>query len=346
MTFHRYLADRWVMLAIAAVALALTALLLYVAGLDGAFIVFAVVLLALALAVVEAYDFLRRRRFYTEFEALCQSLDQTYLLTEVLDRPSFLEGRLAYDALQEATKAMNDRIAGYRRSSEEYRDYLETWIHEVKTPIAAAELATANDCTPATARIAGELARIDDCVEQALYYARGTTLERDYLIASVDLGDLVRSVVRDRSRVLIDAKVAPVLGDLSVTVLADAKWCAFVLAQVVDNAAKYRTPATSALPDAHLTFTAEVIEAGSAAERVVLHVADDGIGMPPEDVPRAFDRGFTGRNGRAYAKSTGMGLYLCRRLCDKMGLGITLASEEGCGTTVSIAFPVNRMYLL
>ena len=346
MNLSRYLKDRWVPISIAVAALAFVAVVLSVYALDRGVIVFVVVVLALLFACALAYDFLRRKRFYDEFAAVCADLDRKHLVTEVLERPSFYEGELAFDALHNAAKSMNDEIAENRRASEEYRDYIETWVHEVKTPIAAAELAVENDRTPATERIRGELGRIEGCVDQALYYARSTTLRNDYLIREADLAHLVKDVVRERSRTLIDAHISPSFEGLDQVVPADVKWCSFIIGQIIDNAAKYRkVPAGKDVPEGHLDFTAIRLDEGTAEECVVLSISDDGIGMPASDVARAFDRGFTGENGRRYGKSTGIGLYLCRQLCDKMGLGITLESQVGEGTRVKLAFPENRMYL-
>lgn len=346
MGLSRYLRDRWVTILMMVLALALTALLLHVFALDTAVITFMVLLLLAAVVLALVYEYLRRRHFYTDFTSVCESLDRKHLITEVLDRPTFLEGEIAYDALQGAAKTMNDEIAACQRASQDYRDYIETWVHEIKTPIAAAELAASNGRTGTTEKIAIDLSRIEGYVDQALYYARSTTLERDYLIREIDLGELVRSSVRGHARVLIDAGVQPVFEDIAFPVFADAKWCSFVLGQVIDNAAKYRKPGDSGVPETgHLTFSAEVRDAGMVGERTVLQVADDGIGMPLEDVARAFDRAFTGANGRSYARSTGMGLYLCKRLCDKMGLSLSLDSAEGVGTTVELGFPANRLYL-
>ena len=412
MNLLRYVKDRFVALVIAGCALAFVTVILVVYGLDGGVVAFVVMVEIIALTSTFAYDFLRRKRFYDEFAAVCKDMDRKHLVCEVLDRPVFLEGELAYDALRGAAKSMNDEIAHTQRASEEYRDYIEMWVHEVKTPIAAAELAAANDVTPTTDRISRELDRIESCVEQALYYARGTTLRNDYLIRETDLARLVKDAVRNRSRALIDAGVQPSFADLDETVFADVKWCTFVLCQIIDNAAKYAAPAQPAAqlstqspvhptaqstdqptvqatdqspihPTAqstdqspvrspapstdqspvrstaqsagqsfarqaaggHLSFSAVRLDSGTADERVVLTIDDDGIGMPAADVARAFDRAFTGENGRAYGASTGMGLYLCKRLCDKMGLGLSLESEEGTGTCLHLAFPANRMYL-
>lgn len=243
MKLTRYLKDRWVILVAVAFSLAFAAAVLHAYGLDAGVIIFIACAALFALACSFAYDFTRRKSFYDEFAAVCADIDRKHLTAVVLERPAFLEGELAYDALRAAEKSMNDEVAASRRASEEYRDYIETWVHEVKTPIAAAELAVENEHTPTTDRIGGELARIEGCVEQALYYARSTTLRNDYLIREVNLERLVKDAVRTRSRVLIGTGMKLTFEGLDQTVPADAKWCAFAIGQIVDNAVKYRKTA-------------------------------------------------------------------------------------------------------
>ena len=246
-----------------------------------------------------------------------------------------------YDALARESKAMTDEVEAARLAQREYRDYVETWIHEVKTPIAAARLVAQNHPDDATAAMDRELVRIEGYAEQALYYARSTSVDRDFAIHRVDLGELVRGTLKANARTLIDAHMAPELGDLDFEVRCDPKWLTFVLGQVLVNAAKYRKPAgpDGVLEPARLRIGAELRLSDADARVTVLSVADEGIGIPAEDVDRVFDRGFTGQNGRRFAKSTGIGLYLVRSLCQKMGLRVTLASRVGRGTTVSIEFP-------
>ena len=181
-----------------------------------------------------------------------------------------------------------------------------------------------------------ELDQIEGYVEQALYYSRGTSLDRDFQIRQVVLADVVRDALRHKARTLIGARVAPELGELDLTVRADPKWLSFVIGQVLVNAAKYRGEKDG---EGRIRIWAERRETGLDAWETVLAIADDGIGIPASDVGRVFDKGFTGENGRRFARSTGMGLYLVRELCDKMGVRTWLESEEGAGTTVFLAFP-------
>lgn len=336
MGFGAYLADRLVPLAVGAVALAFAALVMTVYGLDAAAVVFVCGVLVLATLLALVLDWLHRRSFYQRFADALDALDETYLATELTERPSFLEGQLFYDALDRESKSMRDRIAAARRRSREYREYVETWVHEIKTPIAAARLVARNNPSPATESMDAELDQIEGYVEQALYYSRGTSLERDFQIRQVVLADVVRDALRHKARTLIGAHMAPELGELDLTVRADPKWLVFVIGQVLVNAAKYRDDGDDG---GRIRIWAERQETGLDAWKTRLAIADDGIGIPASDVGRVFDKGFTGENGRRFARSTGMGLYLVRELCEKMGVSAWLESEQGVGTTVYLAFP-------
>ena len=291
------------------------------AGPDASVLAACIVLACAAFALT--VDYARRRAFYRDLEQVVGDLDRTYYATALIEPPDFLEGRLAYEALQEA---------------EAYRDYIELWIHEIKTPIAAAALMASGLHGPQAARIKGELDRIEGYVEQALYYARSTSLVQDYAIRETSLAEAVREALRKHARFLIERGVAPTVDvDEDVRVFADVKWLAFVIGQLVANAGKYGAST--------LRFSVREEGAGTSDARTVLEVADDGWGVPAGDVPRVFERAFTGENGRRAGSSTGMGLYLVAELCAKMGLAVALASEEGKGTRVLLAFPHDRRKL-
>lgn len=281
------------------------------------------------------WDYLRIRRFYRELGELAARLTQPCLMPSLLEEPLFLEGRLTFEAIESASKAAADEVTRYRDQAESYRDYIELWIHEIKTPIAAACLISASSHGSEANRLKGELDRIEAYVEQALYYARSTSLARDYAIREVDLAVCVRKSCKKHARYLIEQGATL---DIRVPdgerVFADEKWLSFVLGQLIVNAAKYGA--------VRIGFSSRIEGEGTSAAHTVLEVSDDGYGIPAADVPRVFDRGFTGVNGRKQGASTGMGLYLVAQLCEKMGLGVAIASEEGSGTRVLVTFPHDR----
>lgn len=250
------------------------------AGPDASVLAACIVLACAAFALT--VDYARRRAFYRDLEQVVGDLDRTYYATALIEPPDFLEGRLAYEALQATGKAAADDVAAHKQQAEAYRDYIELWIHEIKTPIAAAALMASGLHGPQAARIKGELDRIEGYVEQALYYARSTSLVQDYAIRETSLAEAVREALRKHARFLIERGVAPTVDvDEDVRVFADVKWLAFVIGQLVANAGKYGAST--------LRFSVREEGAGTSDARTVLEVADDGWGVPAGDVPRVFD---------------------------------------------------------
>lgn len=334
MTLAAFLKDRLPALAIGALCALSVAGALVVLGEGTDAAVLAALFVMACFAVAVAWDFLRRKRFYDELADLIEQFDRRYYAAALIEEPSFPEGRLVFEALAAAGKDAADEVARAKEHADEYRSYIELWIHEVKTPIAAAHLMAANLHGPEAEKLKGELDRIESHVEQALFYARSTSLAQDYSLRAVGLAACVREACKKNARYLIERGSVPAVEVADdETVFADAKWLAFVIGQIVVNAAKYGART--------IRFSARV-EGCGATGRTVLEIADDGCGIPAADVPRVFDRGFTGENGRAQGSSTGMGLYLVAQLCEKMGLGVGLASEEGAGTRVMIAFPHDK----
>jgi signal transduction histidine kinase len=244
MSFARYIRDKAFALAMLALVLAFLTLALVVFGYGTVATAFIDLVVVLAAAAALVYDYLLRRSFYQRLYYLLRDLDQPHLIAELLDRPAFFEGRLDHDALRAAGKSMNDIILRHRRASEEYRDYLETWVHEIKTPLAACGLILENNKGSLAPSLSLELARVEAFVDQALYYARSATLEKDYLIQKVSLGSLVKSALQKRARLLIEAGMALDLEGLppDLEVLSDPKWLDFILGQIIANAVAYRKP--------------------------------------------------------------------------------------------------------
>lgn len=333
MSVWRFLKGKLGLLILTAAMLLFTGLLLSAMQLPVSTIVYILVLYAFAALAGLLIEYLPKRSYYRGLHAKLGNLDQKHLLCELLEEPSFEEGRIWFDALRQAAKSMNDRIAEYECASEEYREYIETWVHEVKTPIASGKLLVENNQSPATLSIGEELDKIDRFVEQALFYSRSNSVEKDYIIQKTSLKELVNGVIRKNAKTLIAAKVQFEMDNLELNVYTDPKWTDFILGQILSNAVKYRRE------------QCRISISGAEGENgVTLRLRDNGTGIPPADVGRVFDKGFTGQNGRSYAKSTGMGLYLCSKLCLKLGLGISARSEQGSWTEIELVFPKRELF--
>ncbi len=351
LTLGSYLRSRATTLLVLALLELLLVLVLRVtaAGRDLVALICLMVAGAVALALV--LGFLRTRRFWNELAELSETLDNPRLLPTLVEEPGFAEGDVAYAALAAVVRSANEGVARSRRKVEDYRAYVETWVHEAKSPLAAARLVLENlEADPAAVggaprlrALGDELARVEGYVEQALFYARSETVERDYLARRHTLRDMVTAAVRANATPLIGAHVAPRLGEgLDFEVFTDDKWLVFMLGQLLQNSARYVRPDAEGGPC--VAFEARLVDEGLAEERVELTVRDNGCGVSEADLPRVFERGFTGENGRNHKRSTGLGLWLVARLAAKMGLSVRAESCEGEGFSVTLGFPTNKMH--
>lgn len=342
-----YLRSSLPQIALFALADVLAVFVLAVAGAGRDVIVLVALIVGVGGAAVFASDYLRKRSFYTDLSEGSAASNEPLLLTAMIDRPDFIEGEAAYDALAAISKAANDKVAAHRRQVEEYREYIETWVHEAKSPLAAAHLMLENLEDGGTGldydRLEGlndELRRVEGYIEQALFYARSEAVDRDYLIRTYDLGDLVSAAIKANAPALIATHIAPVRRNLEFTVFTDEKWIEFILGQVIQNSVKY------AGEEPFIEFSGRLVDAGRATEAVELTVRDNGCGVSEADLARVFEKGFTGENGRTGKRSTGIGLYLVKRLCDKMGIGVDAASREGEGFAISLRFSTNKFHYI
>lgn len=335
MKLSAFLKDRWLYIVSSLLVSAFAASLLYSVGAGPYAAAYTASLFLLGEAAALAADYLHRRSFYRDLVENLAKLEKKHLIAEMLAEPSFDEGRLLCSVLTQAGKSMNDEIAKYCIEEKEYREYVETWVHEIKTPISACRLTLENNPGKLSGSLQADFDRIEAYVEQALFYARSGSLEHDYVLKQCTLKQIVSAAIKKNASLLIGNNVKIETNLLDLPVMADGKWVEFILSQLLNNAVKYRGKNP-------------VIRFSGICEKnsVTLTVTDNGIGIPQKDLTRVFDKGFTGENGRrASAKSTGLGLYLCKRLCDKMGLSISISSEEGRGTAISILFPMSSMYL-
>lgn len=256
-------------------------------------------------------------------------LSERYLISEVMELPEQAEDQVYYRLLKMAGKSMLEQISEVKRERLEYKEYIEQWIHEIKTPITAMKLLCENHRTDWTKELLLELEKTNRFTEQALYFARSEYTEKDYSVREMALAQVVHQAIADNKYLLLQSGMRLEVEEIQDTVYSDEKWVRFILNQLIANAVKYRAGQPV------LRFSA-----CRQQDQVVLMVEDNGIGISPADLPRIFEKGFTGQNGRIVHQSTGIGLYLCKRLCEKLGIGIS-ANSEGKGTTISLSFHIN-----
>lgn len=275
-------------------------------------------------------DFLRKRRDFSALKQAASNSSGERLVS--FSRPKTREGAAFYRLLRQADVDHRQRIRILQREIRENKDFIMSWVHEVKTPIAAGRMLISESDGEAKEllldKLEDELERIDHYVEQALYYSRSDSFSNDYFISDYRLQTIVNASLKKHARLFIAKRIRVRTSGLQLQVLTDKKWLQFVVDQILSNSLKYTSSG------GEITITGKRVKQGSC-----LVLADNGCGIRPEDTGRVFSRGFTGFTGRKKRHSTGMGLYLSRVLTEKLGHRISLSSEYGKGTTVTLFFP-------
>ena len=292
-------------------------------------VLFILVVWLIVLASCLLLFYFSRKKYLNKLLDMTEQLKERYLLPEIMQEPERADEQVFYQIMKMAEKSMLERIGEVQRERKEYKEYIDQWIHEVKTPITAIKLICENNRCSFTRELMAELENINRFTEQALYYARSEHTEKDYSVREINLSDVVHGAIADNKYLLRQNNVAVTVEDVEYSIYSDDKWLRFILDQLISNAVKYRADQ----PALHFFAVKE-------NDSIILSVEDNGIGIPQSDLPRIFEKGFTGQNGRTIHSSTGIGLYLCRRLCDKLGIGIS-ASSERKGTAISLSFRIN-----
>lgn len=330
-----YLRDRGMLLLLHLVCMCLAAAFFRLTGYSSANTVLFLTVWLLVLWSWLMCAFLQRRKFFRDAREILDKVDQRYLLGELLPDSYRLEDRLYKEMILRSNKSCIERIRRIEKEQRDYREYMESWVHEIKAPITGIALLCGNrrGTVPASGSdyltISLENQKIENCVDTVLYYARSEEVYKDYLIREVCLEEVVFEVLEKNRLLLICSQIG---ADVNCrdTVYTDGKWIAFILNQILLNSVKYRG-------ENPLLRIYSKRETGS----VSLIFEDNGTGIRPEDMPRIFEKGFTGSNGRSNGRSTGMGLYLCHRLCDRLGIGLSAESEYGVGTKLYLKFPIS-----
>lgn len=281
--------------------------------------------LSLSIAAIQKY------KFYKDTFSKLEELDKKYLIAEVMPEPMTKEQMLIKRILQISNKSVIEEINHSVDSQKAYKEYIESWIHEVKLPITAIKLICENNKSDITDNISTELSQMELQVENVLYFARSENVYMDYIIHNVFLEKVITEAVAEQKRLFISNKVSIDVDETlcGLQVSSDEKWIQFLLKQIFTNCVKYRND-----NNPHIK-----IYASKEQNSIILTIMDNGIGILPQDLPRIFDKGYTGNNGRQQKASTGIGLYLCKCLCDKLGIGIACESQPSQYTKMSLIFP-------
>lgn len=298
-------------------------------------ILYAFLISSVLFIIFMTYDYLRMKPFYNYLNKAVDAKDDLDSILNVSETRNH-EQEMFNQILQESYRSYADKLAKYEENQKQYIYFMNQWVHQMKTPVSVINLLLqdkANENINETLKsIAEENEKITHGLDMMLYNARLTQFNLDFKVDKVDILSLIRQVINNNKKSLIRHSIYPkIICQETIYVETDSKWIAFVINQILVNAIKYSKDV--ALEEKYITF--EIKDEGS---RIVLSIEDQGIGIPREDRSRVFNAFFTGKNGRKTSESTGMGMYLSKRICDELGHGLTFESEEGKGTKFFIIF--------
>lgn len=335
MKLSRYLKDKLYFIILFITFLSLIILLLV--GFKGSLelIIVIISLLVIFAILVLIIEYLKKRSFYNEFVNIVDKLDKKYLVIEMLNPSNFQEGEILYNELYEINKSMLENIKNYEISMNDFKDYIEMWIHEVKIPLSSLVLMIHNNKNNISSKMVDQVNRLDNYVDQVLFYVRAENAEKDYLIKKTELNKVINKIALKNKDYILENNICFSVLDCEKKVLTDSKWLEFIIDQIINNSIKYKREIVS-------SFIKIYTEENNEEIRLIIY--DNGIGIDAKDLPRVFDKTYTGTNGRLKSKSTGMGLYIAKNLCEKLGHKIAIESKVNEYTKVIITFNKESIY--
>ena len=289
MKFNSFLKDRLYSIVTALFSYFIILLVLLAFKSDKSIIIAITIILLVTYILLFLTDFFRKQKFYTDLLTNIDNLDKAYLVLETLNRPEFYEGELLCQALYEIDKSMNENVRIEKEQLLDNKEYIEMWIHEVKRPLASLVLTLNNQKNILDRKTKNILKRLEDYVDQVLYYVRSENAEKDYFIKEVDLSKVIKNVGIKNMDDLLDNKVEFIVDKTNYKVFTDSKWLEFILNQIINNSIKYKR---------NIDNSYIKIYVKDNLDTTVLIIEDNGIGIKTSDIRQVFDKTFTGTNGR------------------------------------------------
>ena len=335
MKLTNYLKDKISIIIITIISIILITLLDIAFKVPEGLIIVTIVLLLLTLIIALLISYFQKRTFYNTLITNTKNLDKKYLVLETIPKPNTYEEELIYNIMYDINKSMIENVSSYINSTKDFKDYIEMWIHEVKIPISSLILMTHNHKNQVPKEYIEEIKRLDNYIDQILYYVRSNYTSEDFIFKKVKLEKIISSVALKNKDDLLENKIDLIVDIKNTEVYTDTKWLEFILNQIINNSIKYKKD----IPNSYIQ-----INDIEDSNQITLFIKDNGIGIPKSDIPNVFKKSFTGTNGRDKIKSTGMGLYIAKKLCTKLGHKIEIESEEKEYTIVKIIFGKNKLY--
>ena len=335
MKFSRFLKDKMYVVFLSLICYVIILLIFFAFKINIEVIISISIIYIFLILTILLIDYYRKKNFYTDLIYNIEALDKGYLVLETLQKPDFYEGELLCQALYDIDKSMSENINQIEEQMQDFKNYIEMWIHEVKIPLSTLVLISENHKDQFDKKTKAQLKRLENYVDQVLYYARSENAEKDYLIKETDLSKVIKNVGLKNMDDLLENTIDYNVKNVNVKVLTDSKWLEFILEQIINNSIKYKRD----IEDSFIK-----ISSLDEKNRTTLIIEDNGIGIKESDLKQVFDKSFTGENGRNKSKSTGMGLFIAKNMCEKLGHKINIESKENEYTKVYITFAKDKYY--
>ena len=287
--------------------------------------------------------YIKEKKFNSILKAYLSQPNQDDLLNELIcNAPDKLSRDIVETLVQIAhdEKLKNKKL---EESNINYSEYIETWVHEIKTPLALMQLVLDNNVDSISPEVKEKLLKserlMEKEIEQVLYYSKTQESHKDFIYKKYSLGSLCKEVIKNKAELLLESNFSIEFLPMEEIVLTDKKCFTFILGQILDNSIKYSNINSNAYSENKI-FKKITLSSSIEADKVILSISDNGPGVQKSQLPFIFDKGFVGTNGRMNGKSTGMGLYICKSLCYKLGIDITAKSENSQGLKIIFKFPI------
>ncbi len=335
MKLNVYLKDKLFAIVVTFITLIIIFLILMAFKINTEIIIPVLVIFLICNLMILLIDYFRKKKFYSYLLYNIEGLDKAYLVLETLENPEFYEGKLLYQALYEIDKSFLENVNKIDKNRKDFKEYVEMWIHEVKIPLASLILTINNHKNEINPKIKAQIKKLEDYVDQVLYYVRSENAEKDYLIKEINLGSIIKNIGLKNMDDLLDNNIEFIVEKTNALVFSDSKWLEFIIGQIVNNSIKYKRN----IKNSYIKISVRDEKTG-----VILIIEDNGLGIKESDIKQVFDKSFTGENGRVRSKSTGMGLYIAKNMCERLGHIITIESSVNKYTRVCITFAKNDFY--
>ncbi|MCM3734567.1 sensor histidine kinase [Bacillus cytotoxicus] len=272
-----------------------------------------------------AYRYVRNRRLYKRLSELPDKMEDAFIERATAPMPHGVN-----ELVRTQYRLFQKELQAYEVKQQEHQMFVNQWVHQMKTPVSVMQLMVLEmEDEHLIPKYKQELEKLNQGLDMALYMARLTNFHEDFHVENISLKDAVTKNINSLKELFIRSGVFPVLEVHSdLLVVSDAKWLKFIIYQLMTNAVRYSGERGKKV----------FLSAVQSGKDIILEVRDEGVGIPQEDIRRVFEPFYTGKNGRMFGESTGMGLYIVNKICSYLGHSIKLDSEVGKGTSIKIIF--------